>query len=191
MFMFTPAIVLHTANIHRQAGVALVDGGVDAGGFFEHVGGVTGRTFIDHVAADHRHGLRGLVHPVAGLAVGVAGDGGGAHGHGAVGVVADTVEGDLALTGKAVLHRRGTEQTAKPFLHAEAAFERGAAQALQARAVEQHLQTGLVGKGQYGTAQGLRRDIEHPHRRLGSVHLRLHRIHGSGRGEQPQVDGQG
>jgi len=73
----------------------------------------------------------------------------------------------------------------------KAALQRGAVQALQALAVKQHLQTGLVGERQHGTAQGLRRDIERQHDGLGRSRLRLRRVHGSRCGEQAQVNGQG
>ncbi|VVN45705.1 hypothetical protein PS663_05788 [Pseudomonas fluorescens] len=185
------AVILHATNVHRQTGVTLVDGGVDARGFFKHVGSVTRRAFVDHVTADDGHGLWGLVHPIARLAICVARDGGGAYGHGAGVVVADTTEGDLALTGKPILHRRGTEQTAQALLHAETALDRGAAQPLQALAVEQHLQASLVGEGQHGTAKRLRGNIERQHSRLGSTRLRLRGIHRRDSSEHAQVNGQG
>ena len=118
-----------------------------------------------------------------------AGDRGGGQGQG-TGLLFHPSQGDLAIAGKAILHRGGTQQAAQAFLHVKAPLERGAAQPVQALAVEQHLQAGLVSERQHRTAEGLRRDIERQHGGLsrGSWRLRIGRY---GHGEQPQVNGQG
>ena len=58
-----PAIVLDTADIHRQPWVLLADGGVDARRLFQHLGGMTRRVAIQLFAPHHTHRARQLNTP--------------------------------------------------------------------------------------------------------------------------------
>ena len=154
-----PAIVLKTSDIDRQAWVALVYCGVDTGGFFEHVGCVAGGALVDLLAGNHGHPFRRLVHPIRRITL-TGRHRGSAQGQGAVVFAADAGQGDLALAGKAILHRVVAQQARQAFLYAKVAIQRYGVQAAQHLAVKQHLQAGLLGKYQYGLVQRLGRDME-------------------------------
>ncbi|MNG95252.1 hypothetical protein D3C79_542830 [compost metagenome] len=151
-----PAIVLHAANVHRQPRVTLVDSGVDAGGFFEHVGGMAWRALVDLLAGDDADRPGRLIDPI-GIAVRI--DMSCAQLQ-RLTVVPHALQADPVSAAEAIAHRRAAQQQAEPFLCRVLATQAVTAQASQLAAVEKHLHPGLFGEGQHGAVQGLGGNVE-------------------------------
>ena len=188
-----PTVVLHAADVHREPRVALVDRGVDPGGFLEHVGGMTWRTLVDLVAGDHADRARREVDPVA---VTLGADAGGVQFQ-ALAIAAQALQADTVGAVEAIAHRVVLQQDRKPFLSAVLATQAGAAQPGQLAAVEEHLDLGLLGERKHCAVQGLGRNVETDQGSAlacaGALLCCVHRgdPHRQGAGAQHQAAGQG
>ena len=153
-----PAVVLQAANIHRQARVTLVYGGVHAGGFFQQVGHMAWRAAVDLRAVNHRHRAGLQVHLLA-LGQLLALDQNGLQLQCVVGYGAARKR-HLVGAVKAKVHRRATNQLLQRCARIQLSGYRVGGQVLQPCAVEQYLHTGLLGIDQHRTIKRLGRDIK-------------------------------
>ena len=84
---------------------------------------------------------------------------GGAQLHGLV-VVTQAFKAYPVIAAEAIAHRCVLQQNRQPVLRTVFATQPGTLQATQLATVEEHLDLGLLGEGQYGAVQRLGRDVE-------------------------------